>query len=299
MAKPDLHVSIAILIHQNRILVGWRKADQHQGNKYEFPGGKVEVGETPRDACVREVFEEVGVQLKQLIALNCIAHEYEDIIVHLHFFLSYLHAADLDVIQAPWAWYRRDELVDLNFPTANKRMIKRLSWPKQIKISEDIRALNQLNAGQYFYWRPATEIKYAQLLADYSPEQLSCLIVNIDVWKQLSELQQNMVAAIQIKHDQLMQLKLGDLSRDIPAIASCHDQISLSYAQQIGCEAAFLSPVLATESHPDSKGLGWSGFAQLAQQADLAVYALGGVKAEDLHVALQHYAHGIAGIRHL
>ena len=50
MSKPTIHVAIAILMHQDQVLVGWREATQHQGNKYEFPGGKVENAETPMAA---------------------------------------------------------------------------------------------------------------------------------------------------------------------------------------------------------------------------------------------------------
>ena len=298
MAKPDIHVSIAILVHRNRVLVGWREANQHQGNKYEFPGGKVEKGETPIDACRREVLEEVGISLKQLKKLDFISHEYEDVIVHLHFFLSYIDEEIAQQVKQPWSWYRREELIALNFPKANKSIIKRLAWPKQIKISENLMQLNQLDVGQYFYWRTTSPMAYGQALVEYSPEQLSCLIVNIDVWTQLSELQQKMVAAIQIKHHQLMSLKPSDLQSGLPYIASCHDDESLQHAQSIGCEAVFLSPVQRTESHPDLEGMGWAKFAELAQHLDLAVYALGGLKAEDLKVALQYYAYGIAGQRH-
>ncbi len=41
MSKPLVQVAIAILLHQGKVLVGWRQAEQHQGNKHEFPGGKV------------------------------------------------------------------------------------------------------------------------------------------------------------------------------------------------------------------------------------------------------------------
>ena len=64
MAKATVDVAIAILLHKSKVLVGWRQANQHQGNKHEFPGGKVELGETPEQACRREIFEEVGIGLK-------------------------------------------------------------------------------------------------------------------------------------------------------------------------------------------------------------------------------------------
>jgi ADP-ribose pyrophosphatase len=52
MSKPQIDVAIAILLHQDKVLVGWREAKQHQGNKHEFPGGKVEQGESPEQAVV-------------------------------------------------------------------------------------------------------------------------------------------------------------------------------------------------------------------------------------------------------
>ena len=70
MPKPIVDVAIAILIHRGKILVGWRGEQQHQGGKHEFPGGKVEQGETPEEACRREIYEEVGIGLK--IGINLI-----------------------------------------------------------------------------------------------------------------------------------------------------------------------------------------------------------------------------------
>jgi len=58
MAKATVDVAIAILLHKSKVLVGWRQANQHQGNKHEFPGGKVEKWETPEQACRREIYEE-------------------------------------------------------------------------------------------------------------------------------------------------------------------------------------------------------------------------------------------------
>ena len=88
MFKPSIDIAIGILLHQNKILVGWREAKQHQGNKHEFPGGKVEEGETPLAACRREVYEEVGVGLKDWSAFDVIHHEYDDVVVNITFISS-------------------------------------------------------------------------------------------------------------------------------------------------------------------------------------------------------------------
>lgn len=99
MAKAIVDVAIAILLHKSKVLVGWRQADQHQGNKHEFPGGKVELGESPEQACRREIYEEVGIGLKEWHPFDIIRHEYEDVIVNLHLFMhTYLRKCSIKFI---------------------------------------------------------------------------------------------------------------------------------------------------------------------------------------------------------
>ncbi len=83
------------------------------------------------------------------------------------------------------------------------------------------------------------------------------MIVNIELWKGLNPLQQQAVAAIHLKQSQLMQLSKGELNVGQRYIAACHDRSSAEHAQEIGCDALLLSPVLETLSHPNSETLGW------------------------------------------
>ena len=94
-----------------------------------------------------------------------------------------------------------------------------------------------------------------------------------------------------------MGLKKGELIVGKRFIAACHDAVSLQHAHQIGCDAVFLSPVNITETHPETKVLGWDGFAELAEKSDIPVFALGGVVPTDLEQAQKHHAYGLAGIR--
>jgi 8-oxo-dGTP diphosphatase len=76
--------------------------------------------------------------------------------------------------------------------------------------------------------------------------------------------------------------------------ASCHDAEDLLLAARLGVDFAVLGPVAATPSHRDGVPLGWERWAQLVEGTPLPVYALGGLAAEDLGVALAHGAHGVA-----
>ena len=94
-----------------------------------------------------------------------------------------------------------------------------------------------------------------------------------------------------------MQLQKGDLKVGQRYIAACHDIVSAQHAQQIGCEAILLSPVLVTTTHHDATPLGWEKFQQIAEFVDIPVFALGGLTQDDLTTAEQHHAYGIAGVR--
>lgn len=297
MAKATVDVAIAILLHKSKVLVGWRQANQHQGNKHEFPGGKIEEGETPEQACRREVYEEVGIGLKEWHQFDVIRHEYDDIIVTLHLLHAYVPDELLSLIHQPWSWFSRDQLTDLNFPKANSTILERLIWSHLIKISDQVDELPKTNSQMYLRIETKDIERLQQQLIKLSEQQLLKLIVNVDVWQQLNTVLQEKIKTVHLKQSQLMQLKKGDLVVAKRYIAACHDAVSVQHAHQIGCDAIFLSPVNPTATHPNSKVLGWDGFAALAQKSDIPVFALGGVAPADLEQAQKHNAYGLAGIR--
>jgi 8-oxo-dGTP diphosphatase len=99
---------------------------------------------------------------------------------------------------------------------------------------------------------------------------------------------------------QLTSFRLSEL-KERPAVdwcaASCHDAEELRRAEALGCDFALLSPVLPTQSHPGAQHLGWDRFAAIAAGSSIPVYALGGLKQEDMQIAWRHGAHGIALLR--
>jgi len=97
--------------------------------------------------------------------------------------------------------------------------------------------------------------------------------------------------------EQLMTLQARP--QDAPALlgASCHTLQELGHAMAIGLDFAVLGPVKATASHPGAELLGWEGFRRIAEGASIPVYAIGGLRPEDLHEARRAGAHGLAMIR--
>ncbi len=85
-------------------------------------------------------------------------------------------------------------------------------------------------------------------------------------------------------------------SADSWIAASCHNQIELNHATQIGVDFVVLAPVLTTKTHPDAEPLGWAKFKQLANNVNLPIFALGGMQKKHKDTALAAGAQGIAGI---
>jgi mutator protein MutT len=125
-------VGIAIVEHEGRFLVGVRQADQVLAGKAEFPGGKCEAGETAQDCAARECLEETGVPVVAERLLEHTDHEYQHGRVDLEFWFCRVNSGSDDSgvdVSAPrtgFCWVERGDLVTLDFPDANRRVLERL-----------------------------------------------------------------------------------------------------------------------------------------------------------------------------
>ncbi len=297
MTHQPLNIAIGLICHQAKILVGWRFAQQHQGNKHEFPGGKCQAHELPIAACRREIQEEVGVDIADWRSLGCDEFDYGDVFLRLHWFQANLPSNSLQKIPPIWHWFEREALLNLTFPKANQMILQRLQWPRELKITPCLSDVQTQHA--LLYWRPKIEFSALQLsqqLSDLNASELSRIMLNHALWIQLPKHLQQHIHTVHLKHQQVMALNAADLNPTLRYVAACHNAASLHKAQQLGCDAILLSPVHATKSHPQATVLGWGGFSALAVQCDVPVYALGGLSKVDLIAAKSYGAYGVAGI---
>jgi 8-oxo-dGTP diphosphatase len=117
-------VAAAVMVEGGRVLLTQRKAGTHLAGAWEFPGGKVEAGEDPRDALRRELREEIGVDVSVGDVVEVSFHRYEDAdkaVLLLFYEVSRAMGSPdpqaLDVADLRWAG--RDELRDEDFPPAD------------------------------------------------------------------------------------------------------------------------------------------------------------------------------------
>ena len=118
-------IAIAVVEHDGRFLIGQRPPDVPLGGLWEFPGGKVEPGESPADAAVRECLEETGLRVEVTGRYPEHIHQYAQGRVQLHFFSCRLMDSQLEPAR-PYEWVERDALGRLAFPDGNRELLRRL-----------------------------------------------------------------------------------------------------------------------------------------------------------------------------
>lgn len=118
-------VAAAVIIRGGRVLLTRRLDDQHLPGLWEFPGGKVESGESPESALARECREEIGVDIEVERILEVTHHQYPEKEVLLLFYRCSLVAGEVQHLQvADHAWVLPDELDDYELPPADGPVIR-------------------------------------------------------------------------------------------------------------------------------------------------------------------------------
>jgi 8-oxo-dGTP diphosphatase len=122
-----VHVAAAIIFCDSKVFLAKRAKNQHQGGLWEFPGGKCESGESPENALIRELFEEVAIIPKSFEKFDVITHDYGDKKVCLHFFLVDSFEGEAKGNEGQLTkWFDLASLSEIEFPAANRVVVDRL-----------------------------------------------------------------------------------------------------------------------------------------------------------------------------
>jgi mutator protein MutT len=126
--RQIIDVSAALIFHQGRLLITQRHADSHLGGLWEFPGGKLEAQETFEQCLIREIREELGMEIAVGKLFEEVTHAYETKTVHLKFFLCEWTGGEPSALGcAAFRWVRKNELTDFKFPAADARLLEKLA----------------------------------------------------------------------------------------------------------------------------------------------------------------------------
>jgi 8-oxo-dGTP diphosphatase len=307
MITPPVHVAVGVIKNQQgEILIAKRHKKAHQGDLWEFPGGKVEAGENIHQALSRELKEELNISVQQARPLIKINHQYSDLSVCLDVWLVDDFSGEVKACEGqPVRWVNIKSLKDYEFPAANLPIISAACLPRcyailngntldnlQKNLSKILanginliqlraKSLSESNLNEFLNFAyPLCKANHAKLLLNSENTNASKLtsygfhLTSTHLKKQAR------------KPDNLHW-----------ASASCHSLEDIQLAEQQGLDFAVLGPVLPTQTHPDATPLGWETFTQMVNQVNIPVYALGGLELKDLEKAYYSGAQGIAGIR--
>jgi 8-oxo-dGTP diphosphatase len=288
-------------------LLAQRPAGKMYAGYWEFPGGKVEPGEPLAAALVRELHEELGIEVEIADPWIVQIYTYPHAKVRLNFFrVRAWRGEPHGKEQQQLAWQHASALDVAPLLPANAPVLRALQLPFEYAIThagetgeaQQLRALDErlaqglrlIQVREKSMRAPALEHFAGAVIALARPHGAQVLInSDIDLAERLGADGVHLAAA-----------QLARLERR-PALGwcagSCHNAEELVRAAQLGVDFAVLGPVQATTSHPGSMPLGWDGFAALARGASLPVFALGGMKPDDLETAWRCGAQGIAMVR--
>jgi len=306
---PVVRVAVGVIQDpQGRILIARRPEHVHQGGLWEFPGGKVDEGETLADALARELAEELSIRVRASEPLIDIRHDYPDksVLLQVCRVTDFSGEARGNEGQ-PVRWVEPAALPDYHFPEANRPILHAIRLPQQIVITGSAdseadwwrRLERVLTHGHAWIHLRAPELSADAYRARALQAQALCarfgatLVTHGPEDRCLDEL-----AGWHMNAEALRRCERRPSGLSGWWGASCHTPEELELAVRLGVDYVFLSPVQVTQSHPDTEPLGWARFTEWTAGVPLPVYALGGVGPDALSQAKASGAQGIAGIRH-
>ncbi len=124
-----IEVVAAIILHQNKILCVQRGSNKFDyiSYKYEFPGGKIEVGETKEETITREIFEELKMEIIVREEFMTVVHQYPDFLLTMHSFLCTSNNTKLTLTEhVEFQWLNKEELINLDWAAADIPIMEEL-----------------------------------------------------------------------------------------------------------------------------------------------------------------------------
>ena len=305
MSEGLLRVAAAIIERRDgQVLLAQRPAGKAYAGYWEFPGGKLEAGESPRDALDRELAEELGIDVRRAAPWLVQRYRYPHAHVELHFFRVFEWTGEPvghDGQAFKWQVPGRFDVAPL-LP-ANTGVLRALTLPRVygITMADELGEAELLVRAEMALERG---LRLIQLREKGAPgEQQRALA------EKLVALARPRGAKVLLNGDETSARAWGcdgvhltsralreatSRPTDLICAASCHTRAETARAGELGLDFAVLGPVFATPTHPGATTLGWDGFAAIVAEAPLPVFALGGLGADDLDEAIAHGAHGIA-----
>lgn len=307
MAAP-VDVAVAVLIRTDgRVLLARRPTDKVYAGYWEFPGGKIEPGETVREALARELREELAIEVEHAHPWITREYIYPHATVRLHFLRVLGWRGEPQMVEHDELSWERPDLVGVSpLLPANGPIFKALLLPHEYAISQAA----ELGEAVFLDRLRARLDEGLRLVQVREPGMAKPALANLV--SRVVRLARLAGARVLVNGDiglarevgadgvhlSARQVALAVERPDLPLVgASCHSASELRAAERIDADFAVLGPVCSTPSHPDRVPLGWDGLRESVRGSAIPVYALGGMNLGDMNAAWACGAHGVAMVR--
>ncbi len=307
-AQKIIEVAAAVMLRRDgSFLLAQRPDGKAYQGYWEFPGGKIEAGETAYQALQRELHEELGITVTNAYPWLTRNYTYPHATVRLRFFRVFAWHGELHGREhQQFSWQCLPNISVTPLLPANLSIMRALALPELYAITNAAESgteifmsrlecalqngLRLLQVREKNMAGAALE-KFARQVVITAHGYAAKVLINGD-----AELARQ-IGADGVHYSGAQLLNCQTRPEFEWCAASCHDAVELQCAAQLGFDFAVLSPVLATQSHPGAPHLGWEKFAKMLSDTTLPVYALGGLTSADLTIAQQHGAHGVSLLR--
>jgi 8-oxo-dGTP diphosphatase len=296
-----IKVSAGIFIHDDEILISKRLDNQSWGGYWEFPGGKVEEGETFESCLKREIFEELGVVIHSF--KKWITREFEQDgkniqIVFFKIFSWQGRFENKDVADHKWIKINEAHHFSEKILPKNLYILRALKLPPLYLITNYfenkffIDQIDKIKTSYYLQLREPdiNEAELVHLIDKIKSTRVEKTIINsrhVNL--------KNKFDGIHFTNNDLKNLEINTFFGI--RSASVHDISGIELAEKYKLDFVVLSPVKKTKSHPEKKPIGWNFFRTIANKSNIPVYALGGMKIDDMETAHANGAIGISSQR--
>ena len=306
MLAPIIEVATSIVCAPDgRVLVAERTSKQVSPGFWELPGGKIDPGESPQEAAVRELEEEIGIRALSLTPWIRYEHAFRVRRIRLHSFKVDKWAGTPHGREGQrLAWIDPGSPAVAPILPSVERVLNTLALPPLYAVcrSVDYDSVSAMIERVKVGVRQGLRLLQVRA-SDLSPDQRVALARRINaivapaggrVMLVGSALEARR-AGLSGVHTTAAQLRCMSSRPAVQLwLCSCHDDADLARAIQLGADAAVMSPVLHSAAHAERAPLGWDGLKRLSAKAPIPLYAQGGIDASTLQAARNAGAIGIA-----
>jgi len=305
--RTRVDVAAGVLIRPDgHVLLASRPVGKPYAGYWEFPGGKVEPGESIAGALARELHEELSIDIETPASWLTRVHDYPHALVQLHFLRVFSWRGVLRARERQqFGFFTPDSLPTGPLLPATVPVLRWVGLPPVYGIS----AIGALGP-ELFLRRLEAALERGLMLLQFREPALDAESV-ASIFPRILERVRAAGATMLVnsRHDQSfwdradgVHLTAADAAQ-MPGrpeyrwvAASAHSTAEVQRAVALGVDCLVVGPVRPTTSHPAQRALGWSAFATLITQCSVPAYALGGMHWLDLRRAVRAGAHGIASL---